>query len=94
MAAMPNQVLLGGSDGLGGEVVAVHAGIYSKGPNVCGGETPRVRLPVGKKMALDEGLRGQAPDLAAHGFRRLRIAGGYAVGAESRRVPGAWRTEK
>ena len=49
MAAMPNKVLLGGSNGLGGEVVAVHAPIYSKGPNVCGGETPRVRLPAGRK---------------------------------------------
>ena len=86
---MPNKVLLGGSNGLGGEVVAVHAPIYSKGPNVCGGETPRVRLPAGEKMALDEGLRGQALDLTAHGVRRLCIASGYAIGAERRRVPGA-----
>ena len=58
MAAMPNKVMWGGSNGLGGEVVAVHAPIYCKSPNVRGGETPRVRLPAGKKMALDEGLCG------------------------------------
>ena len=57
MAAMPNKVRkLGGSNGLGGEVVAVHAPIYSKVPNVRGGETPRPRvwLPAREKMALNK----------------------------------------
>ena len=74
---------------MGGEVVAVHAPIYPESPNVRRGESPRVRLPAGKKMALDKGLGSQALDLAAHGFRRFSIAGGYAVSAERRRLPGS-----
>ena len=73
MAAMPNQVTRGGSNGLGGEVVAVHAPIHSKGSNVRSGETPRVWLSAGEKMALNEGLSCQALDLAAHGFRRQSV---------------------
>ena len=77
---MPSKVLLGGGNGLGGEVVAVHAPIYSKCPNVRGGETPRLWLSTGGEMAPDEGLCGQALDLTPHGVRRPRIASGYAVG--------------
>ena len=87
MAAMPNKIVQGGSNELGGEVVAVHAPIYSKSPNVRGEESPRVRLPAGKKMALDKGLGSQALDLVARGFRRFNIAGGYAVSAKRRRLP-------
>ena len=89
MAAMPSKVLLGGGNGLGGEVVAVHAPIYSKCPNVHGGETPRIRLSAGGKVAADEGLSGKALDLAPHGVRRLRIASGYAVDVGRRRASGA-----
>ena len=80
VAAMPNKVLLGGGNGLGGEVMAVHAPIYSKCSNVRGGETPRLWLSAGGEMAPDEGLGGQALDLTPHGVRRPRIASGYAVG--------------
>ena len=80
MAAMPNKVLLGGGNGLGGEVMAVHAPINSKCPNVRGGETPRLWLSAGGEMAPDEGLGGKALDLTPHGARCPRIASGYAVG--------------
>ena len=89
MAAMPSKVLLGGGSGFGSEVVAVHASIYPKCPNVRRGETPRIWLSAGGKVAADEGLSGKALDLAPHGVRRLRIASGYAVGVERRRASGA-----
>ena len=47
VAAMPNKVVRGGGNGLGGELVAVHTPIYPVCPNVRGGETPRVGLPAG-----------------------------------------------
>ena len=89
MAAMPSKVLLGGGSGLGSEVVAVHASIYPKSPNVRRGETSRIRLSAGGKVAADEGLSGKALDLAPHGVRRLCIASGYAVGVGCHRASGA-----
>ena len=89
VAAMPGKVLLGGGSGLGREVVAVHAPIYPKSPNVRRGETSRIRLSAGGKVAADEGLSGKALHLAPHGIRRLCIASGYAVGVGCHRAPGA-----
>ena len=90
MAAMPNKIMWGGGNGLGREVMA----IYPEGPNVRGGEPPRVGLPAREKMALDKRLSCQTLDLASHGFRRFHIAGGYAVSAERRRLPGPQGTKK
>ena len=94
MAAMPSKVLLGGGNGLSGEVMAVHAPINSKCPNVRGGEAPRLWLSAGGEVAPDEGLGGQALDLTPNGVRRHRIASGYAVGTKRRRASGAQSMKK
>ena len=74
--------------------MAVYSPIYPKGPNVSWGETPRVWLSEGEKMALDECLGSQALDLTTHGLCRHSIAGGYAMGPERRWLSGTQGTKK
>ena len=88
-ATIPNKVMRQGGGWLGGEVVAVNSPINPKGPNVREGETSRVRLPKGDKVGVDERLGSKALYLATHGLRCFSVAGGYAIGAERRRLPGS-----